>query len=175
MAGANPRLMVYGDIQLRSPWFSSEWTVAQDFQPLASIHRFGRIYVSSVRLPSGEEWLVEPHGPGVVRAVNDSGGEIARVIRRSWLGRRWDLVSQQFAYELISNPRPRRWSIAVGGAPAAIIEGSLFSYNQVDVQALIGVPLVGVILAWHVIARPWEAASEPRGLVPSSLPRPQTI
>ena len=167
--------MVYGLHELRSLWFSNRWHLLQNDEELATIRRFGRIYVSAVTLDDGTRWLIEPCGQGVVRALDEDGNEIARVIRRSWLGRRWDIVSIQFAYELISDPRPRRWAIAVGGAPAAQITGSLISYNKVAVEAAIGVPMAAVLLAWHVIARPWEAAAEPRGLVPSREPRPQSI
>jgi len=163
--------MVTGEVQLRSLWLSNQWRVIQNGVELATIRRHGRLYVSDVRLADGTQWLLEPHGAGIVRALETPGTEFARVVRRSWIGRRWDLVSQQFAYELISDPRPRRWHISVGGAAAAEISGSLVSYNAVTVTASIGVPLVGVLLAWHVIARPWEAAAEPRGLVPSRTPR----
>ena len=165
--------MVSGDIELESPWLSSEWRMVQREQELAWIRRHGRLYVSDVQLADGTRWLLEPAGSGVVRAVESPGTEIARVERRSWIGRRWDLASQLFAYELISDPRPRRWFISVGGAPVAQISGSLVSYNTVAVTTSIGIPLVAVLLAWHVIARPWEAAAEPRGLVPSRTPRPQ--
>lgn len=110
--------------------------------------------------------MLDPHGTGVVRALDDDGNEFARVVRRSWFGRRWDLVSQHWNFELASHPRPRAWAIEIGGAPAAEIRGSLVSYNAVDVNAMIGVPLAAVLLSWHVIARPWEAVAEPSGLRP---------
>ena len=164
--------MLTGEVQLRSPWLSNEWTLSQHGNVLAKIRRHGRLYVSDVQLADGTRWLIEPAGPGIVRAVEPPGVEFARIERRSWIGRRWDLSSQQFAYELISDPRPRRWFVSVGGAPAAEIRGSLVSYNAVTVETSIGIPVVGILLAWHVIARPWEAAAEPRGLVPSRTQRP---
>lgn len=167
--------MVTGEVMLTSPWLSNEWRLLQSDVELARIRRHGRLYVSDVELADGTGWLLEPSGPGIVRAVEDPGVEVARVVRRSWIGRRWDLTSRQFAYELISDPRPRRWYISIGGAPAAEISGSLVSYNRVRVMTSIGIPLVGVLLAWHVIARPWEAAAEPRGLVPSRTPRPPDL
>jgi hypothetical protein len=168
------RRMVTGDIQLRSPWFSSQWRVIQNGAELAAIYRLGRIYVSAVKFDDGTRWTLEPYGAGVVRVVDAGGNEVARIIRRSWIGRRWDIVSTQFAYELVSDPRPRRWSIQVGGSKTADIKGSLVSYNRVDVRASIGLPLSALLLAWHVIARPWEAAAEPRGLVPVRVTRAQT-
>jgi hypothetical protein len=37
------------------------------------------------------------------------------------------------------------------------------------------VPVPAVLLAWHVIARPWEAANEPRHLVPASVGVPRHV
>ena len=106
-------------------------------------------------------------GQSTVSAVDEGQTEVARITRTSWWGRRWEISAQQFSYELISHPRPRRWAFAVGGAPVAELSGSLLSYNRVTVESNIGVPLIAVLLGWHVIARPWEAAAEPRGLVPA--------
>ncbi len=55
----------------------------------------------------------------------------------------------------------------VGGSSVAELSGSFVSYNRVRVESNIGVPLIAVLLGWHVIARPWEAAAEPGGLVPA--------
>ena len=166
------RRMITGTLQLESPWFSNRWLVIQGDRELARVQRHGRLYVSDVMLADGTSWLIEPTGSGVVSAIEESGKEFARIERRSWLGRRWDVTSQQFAYELVSDPRPRQWHFTVGGATAADLSGSLVSYNTVTVDAAIGMPLVAVLLGWHVIARPWEAAAEPRGLVPSAAPDP---
>jgi hypothetical protein len=164
------RQMVYGELQLRSPWFSNQWRLLQHGEELARVTRLGRIYTSVVTVADGTRWVQQPAGTGVVQAVDELTNEFARVTRRSWIGRRWDLTSPHFGYELVSDPRPRRWRIEVGGAAAATITGSLVSYNRVDVNAAIGVPLAAVLLGWHVIARPWEAVAEPRGLIPVSQP-----
>ena len=163
--------MVYGKAQLRSPWFSGNWRLLGDSGELARMHRMGRIYTTAVTMDKGGQWLLEPHGSGVVRAIDSEGNEFARIVRTSWLGRRWDLLSPAWNFELISNPRPRSWRIAIGGATAAEMRGSLASYNRVDVNALIGVPLAAVMLGWHVIARPWEAIAEPSGLLPQQAAR----
>ena len=160
------REMVYGHVQLRSPWFSSQWRVLRDGAEIVRLQRLGRIYSTIVSLPGGSQWLFDPHGNGVVRALDNEGKEFARVVRRSWIGRRWDLLSQGWNYELVSHRRPRAWAIEIGGAAAAEIRGSLISYNRVDINAMIGVPLAAVLLGWHVIARPWEAIAEPSGLLP---------
>ena len=164
------RETVYGKVQLRSPWLSSEWRLLNDGNEICRIQRLGKVYTSIVTFPSGTRWILDPYGSGVVRALSADGDEFARVVRRSWLGRRWDLLSPHWNFELVSHPRPRSWAIEIGGATAAEIRGSLVSYNTVDVNAMIGVPLAGVLLGWHVIARPWEAVAEPSGL--RAVPRP---
>ena len=161
------RDMVYGNVQLRSPWFSNRWRVLHEGTEICQLRRLGRIYTSIVTLPDQRRWMLDPHGTGIVRAIDSEGTEFARVIRRSWIGRRWDLLSPHWNYGLVSHPRPRSWAIEIGGAPAAEIRGSLVSYNRVNVKAIIGVPLAVVLLGWHVIARPWEAVAEPSGLLPS--------
>ena len=160
------REMVYGRVQMRSPWFSNNWRMVRDGSEVLRVRRLGRIYTSMVALPDKTRWVLDPHGAGVVRALDSEGNEFARVIRRSWVGRRWELVSPHWNFELVSRSRPRAWDIEIGGSPAAEIRGSLISYNSVDVHALIGVPLAAVLLSWHVIARPWEAVAEPSGLLP---------
>ena len=162
--------MLVGDFELTSPWFSNQWQLTQHGSELAQIERLGRVYVSVVTLPDGSRWALAPHGQGVVRVVDADGGEFARITRRSWAGRRWELTSMMYNYDLISDRRPRAWTIAIGGSPVAEFRGSLVSYNQVRGNSLVSVPMSAVLLAWHVIARPWEAAAEPRGLVPVQQP-----
>lgn len=163
--------MVYGHVQLRSPWFSNRWRLLRDDgTEVLRMQRLGRVYTTIVTQADDTEWVLDPHGAGVVRALDDDGKEFARVVRRSWIGRRWDLLSPAWNYELVSHPRPRAWSIDIGGASAAEIRGSLVSYNKVDVNAMIGVPLAAVLLGWHVIARPWEAIAEPAELIPGRVP-----
>ena len=163
-------LTFLGDVELLSPWFSNEWRVRQGDREFARMRRFARLHVSRVKLANGADLILEPHGWGIVRAVDKEGIEAGRISRRSWTGRRWDITGTGFGYELISRPRPRAWSIAIGGAPIAEIAGSMASYNKVRVSTALSMPILPVLLAWHVIARPWEAAARPRGLVP--VPRP---
>ena len=162
--------MVYGTARLVSPLMSSRWELVAGDETVAELRRSGRLHISRIRVPSGEEAVLTPHEQSVVVALDSDGIELARITRRSWLGRRWEVESKRWAYELISHPRPRRWHVAVGGTPVAQIEGSLISYNRVDVDAPLGVPILVLALGWHVIARPWEAAAAPTTLVaaPSS-------
>jgi hypothetical protein len=92
------------------------------------------------------------------------------VERRSWWGRRWDLFGPSFACALTSDPLPRRWSLRYGNEPVGRLAGTLFSYNRLTVHTDVAVPTVSLALAWHVLARPWEAAAAPGALVPVREP-----
>ncbi len=166
MARTKPTSLIRGEATLSSPWFSNSWRIINQGTELARMRRFPRLHLSAVQLADGTEWTIEPDGFAVVRAIDTHGLEVARITRRSWWGRHWDVTGTGFAYELTSHPVPRRWIVAVGGAPVAEIRGSLISYNTVDIDAPLTMPTVAAVLAWHVIARPWEQAAAPRGLVP---------
>jgi hypothetical protein len=164
---------IYGAAELRSPFMSNRWRlVGNDSNDLATLHRVSRLHISRIYLPNGEQAVLVPHERSVVTALDTEGAELARITRTSWFGRRWEINSQRWAYELESDPRPRRWQITVGSTPVAQISGSLVSYNTVKIEAPLGVPILVVALAWHVIARPWEAASAPSTLVATN-PTPE--
>ncbi len=156
-----------GEAELTSPWFSNRWVLTQAGKTLAKLERMGRIYVSTADLGEAGRLLIEPCGQGTVHAVDASKEEIARIERQSWLGRRWEISGLGFTYELLSDPRPRRWHLGVSNAPITEIAGSLTSYNRVSIRSGLAIPIPAILLAWHVIARPWEAAAEPRGLIPA--------
>lgn len=168
MTRPKPQSLIRGEAQLTSPWFSNDWMLTNQGMQLAWLRRFPRLHISAVQLADGSEWTLEPDGFAVVKAVDADGTEVGRVTRRSWWGRRWDLTGPGFNYELISHPIPRRWNIEVGGSSFAEIKGSLVSYNTVAIDAPLSLPTVAAVLAWHVIARPWEAAAAPAGLIPRS-------
>jgi hypothetical protein len=119
-------------------------------------------------LADGTVWSLTPAGWGIVRAMHGTE-EVARITRRSWWGRRWSIESVGFAVDLESRALPRRWAMTVGGQPIAEIAGSLFSYNRVSLDATLNVPVSAVVLAWQVIARPWEQAAHPVQLVPAQV------
>jgi len=166
MARTQPHSLIRGEAHLVSPWFSNRWSLFNHNVEIARLRRIPRLYISTAQFPDGTEWTIEPDGYAVVKAVDTDDVEVARITRRSWWGRRWDVVGTGFAYELVSDPIPRRWRIEVGGSPLAEIKGSLISYNTVTIDAPLSIPTAVIVLAWHVIARPWEAAAAPRGLVP---------
>lgn len=158
--------LITGSAELRSPWFSSRWELLANGEVLARIRRMGRLYVSTVSLPDGSLWVVEPAGTSAVRLLDSPDHEVARITRQSWWGRRWNVTGERFSYDLVSHPTPRRWRFELGGSTIAELSGSLVSYNRVRVESLLALPVPALILGWHVIARPWEAAAAPRGLVP---------
>ncbi len=169
--GRRPHIL--GHAELTSPWFSNQWRLLADTGEIARIVRLGRLYASAVTLADGDQWLIEPCGTGEVRVVEQDLGETARITRRSWLGRRWEIVGRNFLYDLVSLPTPRRWTIGLGGAVITDLKGSLISYNHVDIDAQLNMPVEAILLAWHVVARPWEAIAAPRGLVPAARPATQ--
>ncbi len=158
--------MVVGEAQLRSPLFSNRWRLIQNDNVTCELHRLGKIYTTTANLGGAGRLVMEPAGQGTVHAVDEEGKEIARIVRRSWLGRRWEISGLGYTYELVSDPRPRRWHIEVANAPVAHIEGSMFSYNRVNINSALAVPVPAILLAWHVVTRPWEAVAEPSGLRP---------
>ncbi len=157
---------IAGQAALVSPLFSSRWRLVQDGRVIADLRRLGRIYVTTADLGPAGRLVMEPAGQGTVRAMDDEGREVAKIVRTSWLGRSFEITGSGYQYDLVSDRRPRRWHIAIAGAPITEIAGSLLSYNNVMVNSSLAVPVPAVLLAWHVVARPWEAAAEPRGLLP---------
>ncbi len=170
---AIPRVpVVIGDCQFRSVLFSNRWSLEQGERRLALTRRIPSRHVSEVLLADGSEYEIRPQGWGTVIAAGEDGSELGRVVRTSWLGRSWELTTPSFACHLTSDPLPRRWSLRIGTEPVGRLSGSAVSYNRLRVHTDVAVPVVGLTLAWHVLARPWEAASTPVSLVPSQAARP---
>jgi len=168
MASSPHSRLVLGTTDLRSPLFSNRWSVSNGGRVVAVARRHPRLHTSTVVFDDETRLLLTPTGHSVVSAMSTDESEVARITRTSWWGRHWQITAQHFSYELVSHPRPRRWMFAVGGSSVAELRGSIVSYNRVRVESNIGVPLIAVLLGWHVIARPWEAAAEPGGLIPAA-------
>ena len=170
-----PRMpTITGEAALVSPLFSSRWRLVQNDRVIAELRRLGRIYVTTADLGPAGRLIMEPAGQGTVRAIDERDEEVARIVRTSWLGRRFEITGLGYGYELVSDPRPRRWHIEIAHAPVTEITGALVSYNNVRVRSSLAMPVPAVLLAWHVVARPWEAAAEPRGLIPATHMRAGT-
>ena len=159
--------LITGSAELASPWLSNRWELRSGEEVVARLQRFGRIHISTATLPDGSRWVIEPADTSTVRLIDGSETEIGRITRQSWWGRSWQVTGSRFGLDLVSHPAPRRWRFEVGGSSIAELAGSLASYNRVRVDSPLALPLPALLLAWHVIARPWEAAAAPRGLVPA--------
>lgn len=166
------RSALVGEHRFVSRIFSNDWELVGDGEVIARLRRIPSTHTSLVWLSDGRRLELEPAGWGTVVATGDS--EMARIERQSWWGRRWDVTGTGFGYELISEPLPRRWTLRIGGHPVGHLAGTMWSYNRVDVHTDVAVPIHAVILSWHVIARPWEAAAAPRVLRPMAAPKPTT-
>ena len=160
---------VVGNCRFESTMMSNHWRLLQDRRVLAELQRVPSRHVSLLRYAGSEEIELRPAGWGTVVAMHGST-ELGRVVRRSWWGRRWHLSGPGFACDLTSDPRPRRWSLRFGTEPVGHLAGAAFSYNRLRVHTDLAVPVVSLALAWHVLARPWEAAASPGALVPVREP-----
>jgi len=162
-----PRIpTVVGDSRFESALLSNQWQLRQGKVVLADLQRVPSRHLSLLRLADGTGLELRPKGWGTVVAMHGDT-EVGRVVRRSWLGRRWQLTGPGFACDLTSDPLPRRWSLRLGTEPIGRLAGAPFSYNRLAVHTDLAVPVVALALAWHVLARPWEAAAAPGALVPS--------
>ncbi|CAN5446472.1 MAG: hypothetical protein ACR2JP_00590 [Acidimicrobiia bacterium] len=162
----NERRSVYvtGVLEMRSPLFSSDWSLRQHGAELASIRR--RRYTSVVDITHGDRIVIEPVAQGTVRAITGNK-EVARITRESWLGRRWEVTGPGFTYDLVSQAKPRRWRLTLANGQISELEGGFGSYNKVRIVNQVAVPLAAVLLSWHVVARPWEAVAEPQIFLPA--------
>lgn len=156
---------VIGDIDLSSRLMSNRWQLSAGGAVVAELLRVPTRHTSLVELASGERYDLVPEAWGTVvaRSGND---EVGRAERTSWLGRSWSLTGPAFSVALTSDPLPRRWSLRLGSEPVARISGGVVTYNRLRIHSDVTLPIVAIALAWHVLARPWEAAAAPRVMVP---------
>ena len=151
--------MIMGEAELVSGLFSNEWQLVQHGEVLARAIRRPRNSYTRVTLKDGTRWTLQPDGWGVVRAV-EKDVPFARATRESFWGNRWEISGLGFTYRLKHDgPVPRRWALEVGSEPAAWLRGSTVNYNRVRFKAPSSIPISAGLLAWHVVARPWEAAA----------------
>jgi hypothetical protein len=162
---------VVGDARFRSRLLSNTWTLEHRGAVLARLLRIPSRHTSDVTLPDGTTLELRPDGWGTVTAVFDDDQPWGRIVRRSWWGRAWEIEGQGFAIGLTSDPLPRRWSLRIGSQPVGRLAGGVVSYNRLDVSSDVSVPVPGLALAWHVLARPWEQAAAPGSMV--ARPEPQ--
>jgi hypothetical protein len=156
--------VILGTARFTSGFMSNGWHLTDDKGPVGSFTRYPSLHLSRGTI-AGKAIEIRPEGWGTVVAYEE-GRETGRIVRRSWMGRRWELSGQAFACELISEPMPRRWTLRIGGHPVSSIAGTTWSYNRLSVHTDVSVPAWSLALAWHVVVRPWEAAAAPRTLRP---------
>ena len=158
--------LVSGESVFLSNPLSNRWSLWHREEQIAEMRRFPRRHVSEVSLDDGTRLRLEPDGWGMVVA-REGAKEWGRIVRRSWWGRQWDLISPTFGYAITSDLMPRRWTIRVGNEPVGRLAGGLLSYNRLAVYTDVAVQVLPLVMSWHVLARPWEAAAAPGSLVPS--------
>ena len=151
--------VLVGEAELTSGFMSNQWQLVQRGEVLANALRRPRHCYTTVTLSDGTRWVLQPDGWGVVRAVEE-GVPFARATRDSFWGNRWTLSGVGFSYLLQHDGHwPRRWALTVGYEPAAWLRGSTVNDNRVRISAPISIPTAVGLLAWHVVARPWEAVA----------------
>lgn len=156
---------VLGRSRFDSAPFSNRWNLTHDGERVATLRRRPSDHTSSAELADGTVLDLRPEAWGTI-VLNAFGEPFSRIERQSWWGRRWEISGLGFSCALTSDPRPRRWSLRFGNEPIGRLTGGFWSYNRLDVDTDVSVPVHALVLAWHVLARPWEQAAAPRSLVP---------
>ena len=157
--------VVVGDCRFESGLFSNRWTLSRGDEPLAEVQRDPSRHMSHGSFDDGTRFDLTPNGWGTVELGTD-GVPLGRIDRRSWWGRRWEISGTGFACDLTSDPMPRRWTFRIGGEPIGRLAGTMWSYNRLAVHIDVSTPVHALVLAWHVLARPWEQAAAPNALLP---------
>ncbi len=162
--------MLLGRVSFESGFMSDVWRLDSSQGRVGVFRRFPSLHMSRGRV-GDVDVEIRPQGWGTVVYLEE-GREMGRIVRRSWLGRNWELSGTGFGCDLVSEPMPRRWTLRIGGHPIAHIAGTALSYNRLRISADVSVPAWALALVWHVVVRPWEAAAEPRTMRPVPTPRP---
>jgi len=156
---------VLGHSRFDSAVFSNRWRLVHAGDVMAELRRDPSRHTTAATLADGTELEATPNGWGTIEMTAD-GVPLARIDRRSWWGRRWEISGTGFGCDLTSDPLPRRWTFRLGTEPIGRLAGTIWSYNRLTVDTDVSVPVHALVLAWHVLARPWEQAAAPRSMVP---------
>lgn len=156
---------VVGECRFSSGLFSNRWTLTRGGELVAELQRDPTRHISHGAFVDGTRFSLIPNAWGTIELRTDDG-LLARIDRRSWWGRRWEIGGSGFACDLTSDPMPRRWTLRIGGQPIGRLAGTAWSYNSLVARTDVSTPVHALVLAWHVLARPWEQAATPRVLVP---------
>ncbi|NQV05832.1 hypothetical protein HQ535_04720 [bacterium] len=158
--------VVIGETEARSNFMSNKWVLTSAGNRAATLTREPTRHTSYVVLADGTDLVLAPDAWGTVVAMSGDT-EVGRATRTSWLGRSWEVSGPTFSANLTSDPIPRRWKLRLGREEVGQFSGGVLSYNRLHLHSVIAVPVVVVALAWHVLARPWEAAAAPGVMVPN--------
>ena len=156
--------VVVGDCRFDSGLFSNRWTLSREDKKLAELQRDPSRHTSQGTFGDGTTFDLTPSGWGTVE-LEAAGAPLGRIDRHSWWGRCWEISGVGFACDLTSDPLPRRWTFRIGGEPIGHLSGTMWSYNHLTVHTDVSMPVYSLVLAWQVLARPWEQAAAPRSLV----------
>lgn len=154
-----------GDCRFDSRLLSNIWSLTARDRVLAELRRDPSRHTTAATLADGTRFALTPDGWGTIKLTADDV-PLSRIDRRSWWGRTWEISGAGFGCDLTSDPLPRRWTFRIGGHPIGSLAGTMWSYNRLLVHTDVSIPVHALILAWHVLARPWEQAAAPRTLVP---------
>ena len=104
--------MILGEARFDSAPFSNVWRMTSRGDRIATFTRFPSLHVTRGQV--GESRAeIRPEGWGTVVYEEDEV-ELGRIVRKSWWGRRWEIAGTGFAAELVSEWRPRAWSLRLG-------------------------------------------------------------
>ena len=157
--------VVVGESRFDSSLFSNRWTLSRSNELIAELQRDPSRHTSHGIFADRTRFDLIPDGWGTIELIA-AETTLGRIDRQSWWGRRWAISGVGFACDLTSDPRPRRWTFRIGGEPIGRLAGTAWSYNRLVVHTDVSIPVHAIVLAWHVLARPWEQAAAPRSLVP---------
>ena len=104
-----------------------------------------------VEVSDGRSWLILPEGADGFR-IMEGNRLLASAERLDPWGRRWELSSNRFGYELNNRSGLKgRWTIGPPGAEVA--ELRMWTTRRMHLHARLPVPLEPLVMAWYVIIR----------------------
>ena len=129
---------------------SPEWRFHSAAGPFARAVP-ARRRTARVDLADGRTWLILPDGPDGFRIL-EGDRLLASAERLDPWGRRWELSSNRFSYELINRSGLKgRWTIGEPGA--AVAELRMWTTRRMHLHSHLAVPLEPLVMAWYVIIR----------------------
>lgn len=129
---------------------SPVWRFLSPAGPLARATP-ARRRTARVDLPGGRTWVIRPDGADGLQVLEGDRLVVSAERLDPW-GRRWELSSNQFCYELVNRSGFKgRWTMGPPGAEIA--ELGMWATRRMRLYSNFQVPLEAVVLAWYVIIR----------------------